>query len=182
MIFFNTSSKPHDYHYSLSTPSIDENETKIKDGGPTKQETKTRIIYGNNLSSVLNKFPIICKYEMNVISDKEGASKIVNVSEITSFYRTLKNESIAIKMIIEIDSDNADYCKQLISQFGIELGHLSQIKCNFAISDNRGYLATTMLLENEPLFEVVYGDAKEIVEQNQFVFETLKNQCPLNKE
>ena len=34
---FSTSCKPHYPNYSLSTPSSDENETKIMGGGPTKR-------------------------------------------------------------------------------------------------------------------------------------------------
>src|SRR5690348_8823467 len=78
-----------------------------------QKETLIRIVYGNNLLTLLNKFPINCKHELNVISDKDGALKMVNASEIVSFCRTLENESVTKRMIMEIGLENADYCKQL---------------------------------------------------------------------
>ena len=56
---------------------------------------------------------------------------------------------------------------------GVELRHISGIKGNFAISDDREYIASAVLHESKLLTEIIHSNVKEIVDQNQLVFETL---------
>jgi two-component system, OmpR family, sensor histidine kinase VicK len=56
--------------------------------------------------------------------------------------------------------------------------HLNEVKGNFEVSRNkirgkREYIATATLQEIEPVAQLIYSNVKEIVEQQQFVFDTL---------
>jgi signal transduction histidine kinase len=85
---------------------------------------------------------------------------------------------VNFRYITEVTKDNISYCKEL-SEFA-EVRHLNGVKGNFEISRIRikgewkgEYIATATLQEAEPVTQLIYSNVKEIVEQEQFVFDTL---------
>ena len=78
-----------------------------------------------------------------------------------------------MRIVTDITSDNMGYCKRMTKKNGVELRHISGIKGNFAISDDREYIASAVLHESKLLTEIIHSNVKEIVDQNQLVFETL---------
>jgi two-component system, OmpR family, sensor histidine kinase VicK len=92
-----------------------------------------------------------------------------------------KNRGVNFRYITEITKDNIAYCKEL-SEFA-EIRHLNGIKGNFEVSKNaikggKGeYIATATLEEAGPITQLIYSNVKEIVEQQQFVFDTLWNKA-----
>jgi two-component system sensor histidine kinase VicK len=92
-----------------------------------------------------------------------------------------KKRGVNFRYVTEIISDNISYCKEL-SEFA-EIRHLNGVKGNFEVSKNgiRGakgeYIATATLQEAEPVAQLIYSNVKEIVEQQQFVFDTLWNKA-----
>jgi len=89
-----------------------------------------------------------------------------------------KRRGVNFRYITEITKDNLSYCKEL-SEFA-EVRHLNGVKGNFEISKIRikgewkgEYIATATLQEAEPVTQLIYSKVKEIVEQEQFVFDTL---------
>jgi two-component system, OmpR family, sensor histidine kinase VicK len=61
-----------------------------------------------------------------------------------------------------------------------EIRHLNGVRGNFEVSQNRGngeYIGTAILQEAEPVAQLIYSNVKEIVEQQQFVFDTLWNKA-----
>ena len=67
-----------------------------------------------------------------------------------------------------------------LSEFA-EVRHLNEIKGNFEVSKKNGvkgeYIATATLQEAEPIAQLIYSNVNEIVEQQQFVFDTLWNKA-----
>jgi two-component system, OmpR family, sensor histidine kinase VicK len=53
-----------------------------------------------------------------------------------------------------------------------ELRHLDGVKGGMAVSESE-YMATTVLEESKPLIGVIYSNVKEVVEQGQYIFDTL---------
>ena len=93
---------------------------------------------------------------------------------------------VNFRYITEVTTDNLSYCKEL-SEFA-EVRHLNGVKGNFEISkirikgEGKGewkgeYIATATLQEAEPVTQLIYSSVKEIVEQEQFVFDTLWNKA-----
>jgi signal transduction histidine kinase len=89
---------------------------------------------------------------------------------IKKSYRELKRKNAKVKWITEITKDNLTYCLEL-NQYA-ELRHLDGIKGNFAVSDE-GYIATSTINKDQPVPELIYSNAKSIIEQNRYVFDTL---------
>jgi two-component system sensor histidine kinase VicK len=55
-----------------------------------------------------------------------------------------------------------------------EIRHLDGVKGNFEVSDIKEYVAaTTLQSANKPMPQLIYSNVKEIVEQQQYVFDTL---------
>jgi two-component system, OmpR family, sensor histidine kinase VicK len=94
-----------------------------------------------------------------------------------------KQRGVNFRYITEVTNDNISYCKEL-SKFA-EVRHLDGIKGNFEVSkgnrlrDAKGgeYIATASLQEAEPVAQLIYSNVREIVEQEQFVFDTLWNKA-----
>ena len=55
-----------------------------------------------------------------------------------------------------------------------ELRHLGGVKGGLAVSESE-YMATTVLEQAQPLTQVIYSNVKEVVEQGQYIFDTLWN-------
>ena len=92
-----------------------------------------------------------------------------------------KKRGVGFKYVTEISKDNISYCKEL-SEFA-EVRHLNGVKGNFEVSKNgikcgkREYIGAATLQEAEPVAQLVYSNVEEIVEQQQFVFDTLWNKA-----
>jgi two-component system, OmpR family, sensor histidine kinase VicK len=100
---------------------------------------------------------------------------MVSVEEIKKARIKAKNRGVKIRYVTKITEENISYCKEL-SKFS-EIRHLDGVKGNFEVSQKVGekgeYVATATLQEAEPIAQLIYSDVKEIVEQQQFVFDTL---------
>ena len=82
-----------------------------------------------------------------------------------------KKRGVEFRYVTEITNDNLSYCKQMI-KFA-DLRHLNGVKGNFSISDSREYVATATLQKQEPVSQLIYSNVSEIVNQQQYVFDTL---------
>jgi len=148
-----------------------------------KKTIATRIFYGEEIILIAEKFVRTCKRDLNICINKNMLSVIVNFPAITRFYEVLHRNSVKIRIVTEITSDNLGYWNQNNYKYGIEIKHLSDINGNFAISDDSEYLASTVIHESKPLSEMIHSNVKEIVEQNKLVFETFwKNAIPVEQK
>src|SRR6476620_8889943 len=83
-----------------------------------------------------------------------------------------KNRNVKTRYLTEITTENISYCKELMSIVD-ELRHLDGIKGNFMISESE-YLAPVVLFEKGKVAsQIIYSNVKEIVDQHQYVFDTL---------
>jgi hypothetical protein len=88
--------------------------------------------------------------------------------------RDVSVRGIKLKVVTEITKDNLSYCKEVI-KIG-ELRHLDGNKGNFAVSEKE-YTASATLQEATLLQQVIYSNVKEIIEQQQFLFEGFWNRA-----
>ena len=168
--------------FSSETSNIRNNKERRADH-QGKQTIATRIVYGKDTIPIIEKFVMNCKRNLNICIDKNGPSLIINVPEITKLYTMFNRNSVKIRIITEVTSDNLGYCKQIVEKYGVDIKHLSGIRGNFAISEDKEYLASTELYESKPLTEIIYSNVEEIVKQNQLVFETFwKNAMPTEQK
>jgi hypothetical protein len=98
----------------------------------------------------------------------------IALDPIRNAFVDAKNRGVKLRYITEITSENISFCKELLSTAS-ELRHLDGIKGNFMLSE-REYLAPLILYrKGEIASEIVYSNIKELIEHQQYVFDTLWN-------
>jgi two-component system, OmpR family, sensor histidine kinase VicK len=112
------------------------------------------------------------KKTIDTCCDSNGVIATINVKPIWEGYVALKNRGIRMRWISEITKENLPYCKELMRV--TELRHLDAIKGAFGIHDGKEYRASANVKENGQLpNELITSNVKEIVEQQQQVFNIL---------
>src|SRR6476619_7095049 len=121
------------------------------------------------------------KVKMDITFDLHVPSIVIKTPLYYEGYKDILKRGGKIRCITEINKDNKDYCKELLNIVS-ELRHLDGLKGGIAINESE-YMATTVLKEEQPLTEVIYSNAKEVVSQNQYIFDTFwKNAIPAIKK
>jgi len=110
---------------------------------------------------------------MDIYFDHRAPSIVVEVPEYRSGYIDIRKRGGKIRAFTEITKNNINYCKELIKLVD-ELRHLNGVKGGLAVSETE-YMATTVLEEAKPLTQVIFSGVKEVVEQGQYIFDTLWN-------
>jgi len=138
---------------------------------PTLDSEKTEVLYGfNKTTEVLLKFLNSSEVSMNICADYTWPSVAMGVEVFRKGLYELKTRGVESRFITDITKDNIEYCKELMQIS--ELRHLNGIKGNFAISE-KAYVASATLQEASLLQQVIYSNVRAILDQQQYVFETL---------
>src|SRR5437660_812485 len=109
-----------------------------------------------------------------------------------------KTRGTRLRFITDITKDNISYCKQIMEN--VELRHLDGVKGNFGVSDTEYIAISTTLTPTaaddipEPastttatntrtsIPHAVYGNVKEDVQQQQYIFEILWNKATVAEQ
>ncbi|HEX6282981.1 MAG TPA: HAMP domain-containing sensor histidine kinase [Nitrososphaera sp.] len=108
---------------------------------------------------------------MDIFFDHRAPSIVIDLEEYRNGYIDIRRRGAKIRAFTEITKENIRYCKELMKIVD-ELRHLDGVKGGVAVSESE-YMATTILEESKPLTEVIYSNVKEVVEQGQYIFDTL---------
>jgi two-component system sensor histidine kinase VicK len=138
---------------------------------------RTHVLDGvENANNSIFQFLSNTKSRISVCSDSTGPSVSVGVELYNRATIDLKNRGVKVKHVTEINKKNMHYCKDLMKMID-ELRHLDGVKGNFAVSETE-YLATAAALEEaKPVRQLLYSNMKTIVEQQQYIFDTLWNRA-----
>jgi two-component system, OmpR family, sensor histidine kinase VicK len=107
---------------------------------------------------------------VSACADSLGPSVAMGVEPIKECYEDLKRRKAKVRWITEITRDNLSYCRELMRY--AEVRHLDGIRGNFGVSDT-AYIATANVNKAQPIPELIYSNARSVVEQNKYVFDTL---------
>jgi signal transduction histidine kinase len=88
-------------------------------------------------------------------------------------FNEARKRGVKIRFVTEINDDNITHCKELIKSSVSEVRHLDGVKGNFYVSENEYVSPAAIHEEGKPASNVVYSNVKEVVEQAQYLFETL---------
>ncbi|MFL6453326.1 MAG: histidine kinase dimerization/phospho-acceptor domain-containing protein [Nitrososphaeraceae archaeon] len=100
----------------------------------------------------------------------------ITIEPIRVAFNDAKERGIKSRYLTEISKDNISFCKELIPLVD-ELRHLDGIKGDFMVSESE-YLAPVILFEKGKIAsEAIYSNQKEIVDQHQYMFDTLWNKA-----
>jgi two-component system, OmpR family, sensor histidine kinase VicK len=141
---------------------------------PDSHINKSEILYG--VESAVGRgvyFMSNVKQRMDIFFDHRAPSIVTDVAEYKDGYIDIRKRGGKIRCFTEITKDNLRYCKELMKLVD-ELRHLDGVRGGMAVSESE-YMATTLLQEEKPLTQVIYSSVKEVVEQGQYIFDTLWN-------
>jgi two-component system sensor histidine kinase VicK len=127
-----------------------------------------------NTVKVIQQFYSKVNNESNLVTDANGPQAIVEVKEYRAVLESLIKRGVKRRLLTEITPENLPYCKQLVSV--LELRHLEGLKGNFAVSETE-YMASAILYKTEPIAQIIYSNAKAIVDQHKYLFNTLWNRA-----
>lgn len=107
------------------------------------------------------------------LSEEDEFSQNSDIAEYRNGYIEIRKRGGKIKCFTEITEDNVYHCKELMRLVD-ELKHLDGVRGGMAVSESE-CMATTVLQEAKPLTQAIYSNVKEVVEQGQYIFDTLWN-------
>jgi two-component system, OmpR family, sensor histidine kinase VicK len=130
------------------------------------------MIYGvDNVINAEVQFFFNAKIKIDTCMNYTRPPLAILIEPIKQAFLDAKSRGIRSRYLTEITKDNIAYCKELTTIVD-DLRHLDGIKGNFMISETE-YLAPVILYEKGKIAsQVIYSNAKEIVEQQQYVFDT----------
>ena len=117
------------------------------------------------------KFITKTKTKIDCCISSSAPSVIIEVESIRNArIAAAKDRGIKIRYVTEITEDNLEYCKEML-RFS-EIRHLEGMKGNFEVADKKEYVAVATLREAKPLPQLIFSNVPEVVEQQQFVFDS----------
>ena len=140
------------------------------------EEEKTELLFGvEDAVARGDKFMKNVKVGMDLFGEKNGPSIIMEFDVYRNNYIEVIKRGGKIRLITEITKENLHYCKEL-RKIVTEMRHLEGLVGGIAVSESE-YMSTTTLREKQLLTQVFYSDAKEVVGQGQYIFDTFWNKA-----
>ena len=134
---------------------------------------RTQVLYGpENTTSAILKFLMDVDTKLDICADSTWPSVAMGIDVFRNALIDIKKRRITRRYITTITKNNLSYCKEVMKNG--ELRHLDGIRGNFAVSE-REYLASATLQEAKLLQQVIYSNVKEVLEQQQYVFDSFWN-------
>ena len=139
----------------------------------TGSEGTTRLIYGvDNVINTELQFFSNARKTIDTCMNYTRPELAIVLEPIRKAFLDAKSRSVGLRYITEITKDNISYCKGLMTIVD-ELKHLEGIKGNFMLSETE-YLSPIILFEKGKIAsQIVYSNLAQIVEQQQYFFDTL---------
>ena len=114
------------------------------------------------------------RYRIDACVDHTRPPLVAEIKQLRHAVLRTKTEGIKLRYLTEITMENLYYCKELLSIVD-ELRHLAGIKGNFYVSENE-YAAPAVFHEKGRSADMmIYSSAKEIVQHQQSIFESIWN-------
>jgi two-component system sensor histidine kinase VicK len=125
-------------------------------------------------------------HKIDSCGDYKAPSLILEVQQYKKLLSDIKAKGIQLRYITDITKDNIHYCKELL-KFAKEVRHLAGMRANFSVSETE-YMASASIQQQEenqqqqqqqeqPIPQLIYSNAKDLVEQQKYVFESLWNKA-----
>ena len=140
---------------------------------PSANSERTEVLYGteNTTKAILNVLYNV-GIKIDICVDTTWPSVAMGIDVFRNALIEIKKRGISSRYITTITKENLSYCKEAM-KIG-ELRHLDGIKGNFAVSEKE-YIASATLQEASLLQQVIYSNVKEVLEQQQYVFDSFWN-------
>ena len=113
-------------------------------------------------------------HTIDICVDDTRPYLVIEIKRLRDAFLGAKLRGIKIRYLTEITKENLNYCKQLIS-VADELRHLAGIKGNFYVSEKEYAAPATSHEEGKSADMMIHSTVSEIVEHQQYVFESIWN-------
>ena len=142
----------------------------------------TKVYYGGEtaINSVLH-FLSETNKTIDACVDNTRPSLAIDILVLRKAFVDAKKRGVKLRYVTEITKDNIRYCKRLLTMVD-ELRHLNGIKGNFYISETAYLAPATYHEEGKPASQVIYSNVEEIVDHQNYVFDTLWSRAISAKE
>jgi two-component system sensor histidine kinase VicK len=135
---------------------------------------KTRILYGDtNTTNAILRLASKSKAGIDICSNYKVLSLPIRDELFRKALSDAKSRKVRLRHIIEITKENIADCKELMEI--VELRHLDGLKGSFILNEREYVSATSTLKEGKIIPQLLHTNIKEIVEQQQYIFDTFWN-------
>lgn len=135
----------------------------------------TKVLHGPEATtSAIIEFLSNAHSALDICADSSWPSVAMGIDVYRNAFRDVGIRGVKFRVVTEITKDNLCYCRE-VRKIG-ELRHLDGVKGNFGVSEKE-YTAAAALREATLLQQVIYSNVKEIVEQQQYLFEGFWNRA-----
>ncbi|HZA06796.1 MAG TPA: ATP-binding protein [Nitrososphaeraceae archaeon] len=132
---------------------------------------KIKVLHRAEVINAISDIFYNAEHRIDVCGNSRFPSFIFSFESIrTAMINTKNRKYTAQRYIFEITQQNLQYCKDLMRI--AEIHHMNEIEANFLLNE-REYLGSIIL--SEPHQQAIHTNMREIVEQQQNIFETLWN-------
>ena len=114
------------------------------------------------------------RQHIDTCMDSTRPSFAIAIESIKRSFVDARNRGVRLRYLTDITVANISYCKELMSIVD-EVRHLDGIKGNFMLNDIEYLAPATSHQEAKLAALIIYSSVKEIVEHQQYMFETLWN-------
>ncbi|MER5175956.1 MAG: HAMP domain-containing sensor histidine kinase [Candidatus Nitrosocosmicus sp.] len=136
---------------------------------------KTIVVYGEKeTTKLIIKVLYNSKNRWDNYASSEGPTIAMGVTPLKNGMKNAYERGVKIRYISEITKHNIHHCKELMKIS--KLRHLDEAKGGMAVNETE-YIATAYLQEAKPVAHLIYSNVKEIVAQQQQIFESFWNQA-----
>src|SRR5215210_9292715 len=137
-------------------------------------ETTGVLTNPNDIDTVIHQTFSNISYNYGTCIDASGPAVVMSIESMKKRLIVAHARGVKIRFVTEITKDNLTYCKQMM-KLG-EMRHLDEVQGNFGVSETE-YLASATLDKEKVVPLLIYSNVKQIVKQQQYVFETLWNKA-----
>jgi signal transduction histidine kinase len=130
------------------------------------------VIHGaENADKTIIEFVNRTREKIDSCVNSTAPSVIIEIEAIKNArLAAFKKRGVKLRYVLEITVDNLNYCKEML-KFS-EIRHLEGMKGNFEVADEKEYVAVATLKKAQPIPQLIFSNVPEIVEQQQFVFDS----------
>jgi len=142
-----------------------------------KVEEKTEVLSGEQqVIGAELQFFFKSKQRVDTYMNYTRPQLAIVLEPIKKAFLDAKSRGLKLRYVTEITNDNISDCKELMTIVD-ELRHLDGIKGNFMVSESE-YLAPIVLFEKGKVAsQIIYSNLKEIVEHQQYTFDSFWNKA-----
>ena len=135
----------------------------------TKKHEQTEVLIGAEVTTKrMSEFFSNVSNKLDVCAN--SATPSIAMTIFRDAYENMKSRGIKIRWVTDITKDNLMHCKDLMQY--AEVRHINSLNENFRVSETE-YIAAATTKEGLPIPKLIYSNSKEMVEQQQYIFQTL---------